>query len=289
MSVNGKTSAERELSFSVPQGTSADATIFNAYTCTLGREIPDTLSMIGFTDDHVVNKSFRAKSHEEDEETITVIEDCMKSVKLWMVPVQLKMNSEKTEIIYFVKQEQISKCAATSLDVNGMKIPRSDIIQYLEAWLDASLAMKNHTKEKCATAMIHFLKIKHIRPLFTKGTCQSLILGLCISHLDYTNLIIFVLPDTQINKFQHIQNMCTKLVLNWGKFDSTYQALRILHWLLVNSRTVFKLLLITFKCINNLAPEHLKNLLVRPPLGHALRSTSDDLCLIVPFTKLKHS
>ena len=31
-----------------------------------------------------------------------------------------------------------------------------------------------------------------------------------------------------------------------------------------------------------------KNLLVTPTLGHVLKSTSDDLHLIVPFTKEKH-
>ena len=40
--------------------------------------------MFGFADDHVVNKSFGAKSHEEEEETITGKEDHVKSVKLWM-------------------------------------------------------------------------------------------------------------------------------------------------------------------------------------------------------------
>ena len=78
---NGKTSAKRELSFSVPWRSCAGATIFNAYTSTLGSKLPDTLSVIGFADDHMVNKSFRAKCQEEEEETITVIEDCMKSVK----------------------------------------------------------------------------------------------------------------------------------------------------------------------------------------------------------------
>ena len=77
VSVNGKTSAKRELSFSVPTGSCAGATICNASASTLGREIPDTLSMIGFADDYAVNEAFRAKSCEEEEETITVIEDCM--------------------------------------------------------------------------------------------------------------------------------------------------------------------------------------------------------------------
>ena len=36
----------------------------------------------------------------------------------------------------------------------------------------------------------------------------------------YMNSILFGLPDTQIKKFQYIQNMCTKLLLDWGNFDS---------------------------------------------------------------------
>ena len=46
--------------------------------------------------------------------------------------------------------------------------------------------------------------------------------------MHYINLVLFGLPDTQINKFQHIQNMCTKHVLDWGKFDSASQVLRTL-------------------------------------------------------------
>ena len=147
LSANGKHLLRKKFLFSVPQGSCAGATIFNAYASTLGREIPDTLSMIGFADDHVVNKSFRAKSHEEEEEIITVIEDCMKNFKSWMDAVQLKMNRPNTEFIYFGNWKQISICTATSLDVNSVKRQRSDIIQYLGAWLDISMAMNNHIKK----------------------------------------------------------------------------------------------------------------------------------------------
>ena len=84
VSINGKTSAQREIFCSVPQGSCAGTTIFNVYTSTLVGEMPDTLPMIGFADDHAENKSFRAKSHEEEEETIAVIKNSMKKVKSCM-------------------------------------------------------------------------------------------------------------------------------------------------------------------------------------------------------------
>ena len=119
-----------------------------------------------FADEHAVNKSFRAKSCEEEEETTTVIEDCMKSVKSWMDAVWLKMNSVKTEFIDFGNQKQISTYRATSLDVYGVKISRLDIIPYLRTWLDASLAMNDHIKRKCVTAMLNILKLKKM-----SGSC----------------------------------------------------------------------------------------------------------------------
>ena len=42
VSVNGKTSAERKLSYSVPQGFCAGATILHTYISTLGTKIPDS-------------------------------------------------------------------------------------------------------------------------------------------------------------------------------------------------------------------------------------------------------
>ena len=185
-----------------------------------------------------------------------------------MDAVQLKQNKAKTELVYFGNQKQIFKCTAMPLDVKDVKILRSDIIQYLGAWLDTSLTMNDHIKGKRCNNHVKLLENKkNIIPLFTKDTCQLLIIELYFSHMDYINLILFGFPDPQINKFQHIQNMCGKLILNWGKFDNTSKALRTLHWLLVKSRIVFKLLLISSKCINSQAPEYLKSILVRPPRG----------------------
>ena len=69
----------------------------------------------------------------------------MVNVRSWMDQVRLKMNSAKTEFIYFGSRIQLSKCVVTHLNVNGKMVERAKVIKYLGTWLDAQLSFKEHT------------------------------------------------------------------------------------------------------------------------------------------------
>ena len=70
------------------------------------------------------------------------------------------------------------------------------------------------------------------------------------------------------------------------RHDHITLVLQDLHWLPVESRIKFKILLLTFKCLNNLAPEYLSELLNIYHPARPLRS-SNNLNLDVPPTRLK--
>ena len=81
--------------------------------------------------------------------------------------------------------------------------------------------------------------------------------------------------------------MCSKLTLKKSKFDSTTEALALLHWLPIGQRIDFKIATITHKCIYGTAPQYLKDLLTFTPTSRNLRSSIDKTRLIVPFPKCK--
>ena len=89
--------------------------------------------------------------------------------------------------------------------------------------------------------MTNFVRMWSIRQYLNKDACETLVLGLCISHLDYSNTMLYGLPDITINRLQRIQNMCAKLVLNRKKYSSVTKALKQLHWLPVRHCITFKL------------------------------------------------
>ena len=246
--------------------------------------IPPDLQLSSFTDDHSVRREFKANSRSDETDTIKSLEACMITIKNWMDAVQLKINPSKKEFILFSYKVQLKKCHTTQIDVNGDLIVRSLLICYLGAWLDSNLNFKTHITKKCQAAMANFQQIKSILHLLDSTMCVNLCLSLYLSHLDYANSILYGLPDSTINKLQHVQNACAKLALRKGRYDSPNQCMRELHWLPIHQCIAFKFLVFTCKCLHDEALEYLKDLLViLTPSRPGLRSGSTStICLLTP-------
>ncbi|XP_072042881.1 uncharacterized protein [Amphiura filiformis] len=70
-----------------------------------------------------------------------------------------------------------------------------------------------------------------------------------------------------------------------GRDTSSAPLLRHLHWLPIRKRIEFKLLVITYKCVNSQAPEYLQELITFRKPKYATRSSLDRTLLIVPKTR----
>ena len=104
--------------------------------------------MAGFADDHSIHNRLKPDSDgNAEKQTIDRLQEAMSDTKNWMDSVQLKLNSDKTEFIYFGTTHQLKKCLIDSIDVNGKHITRSETVQYLGAFLDQLLNFKAHTKQ----------------------------------------------------------------------------------------------------------------------------------------------
>ena len=60
--------------------------------------------------------------------------------------------------------------------------------------------------------MINYLRIKNISKYLTKEATEILVLSLVFSHLNYCNVILYGIAQSEICKMQRIQNMCSKKV-----------------------------------------------------------------------------
>jgi len=89
-----------------------------------------------------------------------------------------------------------------------------------------------------------------------------------------------------INHLQRIQNSAALIVTNTRKYDHITPILQKLNWLLVRQRIHFKILLITYKSINDMAPEYLCELVSIGKSSRKLRSSSQIL-FQVPVSRLK--
>ena len=91
----------RKLDFSVPKGSCVGANIFSAYTSTLTSDIPRSIDIHGFADDHALKEKFRIGDHTEERKCITSLENCATEVKNWMDKNRLRMNEKKQNSLCF--------------------------------------------------------------------------------------------------------------------------------------------------------------------------------------------
>ena len=90
--------------------------------------------------------------------------------------------------------------------------------------------------------------------------------------LDYNNALLYKINQKYLNKLQRIQNVCAGLVMKSRACDSSEDLRKALHWLPIEQRIVFKINLLTYKCLNNEAPKYLQNLPTHEQLSKSTRS-----------------
>ena len=94
-----------------------------------------------------------------------------------------------------------------------------------------------------------------------ESSTKTLIHAFVTSKLDYCNALLNGLPKYQINRLQLVLNTAARVVTHTRKYEHITPVLIGLHWLPVSYRITFKILLLTYKALNNLAPSYLSDLL----------------------------
>ncbi len=80
------------------------------------------------------------------------------------------------------------------------------------------------------------------------------------SRFDYCNALLGGCSARLINKPQMVQNAAERVLTRTRKYDHISSVLSTLHWLPIKQRMDFKILLITYKALNGLAPQYLSKL-----------------------------
>ena len=107
------------------------------------------------------------------------------------------------------------------------------------------------------------------------------------SKLDHSNSLLYGIPKLLSNKLQLVQNAAAKLITRKKKYDHVVPILKELHWLPIEYRIIFKMILICFKALHDSGPLCIKEMLTIAKLkSFDFRWPSDTLLLEEPNTRL---
>ena len=67
--------------------------------------------------------------------------------------------------------------------------------------------------------------------------------------------LLYGVAAGQLTKLQRVQNAAARVLTRTSKFSHITPILRELHWLPVRERVKYKIILLTWKIINGIAPQ----------------------------------
>ncbi len=114
------------------------------------------------------------------------------------------------------------------------------------------------------------------KDMLSVSDAEKLVHAFMTSRLDYCNALLDGCPASSINKLQIVQNAAARVLTRSRKYDHITPMLQSLHWLPIKFRISYKILLLAYKALNDLAPAYLTNLLSRYNPTRSLRNTTLD-------------
>ena len=287
VNIQGVKSEKQDLPYGVPQGSVLGPILFTLYTLPLG----DIARKFGlrvhiYADDTQLYISFRPLDPDSLALSISNIQNCFSEIKCWMTVNLLKLNGDKTELLIALHKRFKNTINIEHVDIDSVLIKPSHSIRNLGAHFNITMDHTDFVTKKCQSARFALRNISRVRTSLTRSACEILVQAYVTSRLDYCNVLLYGVPKYVLNRLQKVQNSAARVVTMWPKREHITPVLADLHWLPIEQRIQFKILLYTYKALNNCAPQYITELLQPYVSPRPLRSAEKEL-LVVPQSRYK--
>ena len=217
-----------------------------------------------------------------DNPDVTAVDSCFKEIKQWMASNFLKLNDTKTEFIDIGHYESPIK----SLVLDAVSVEPCKKAKNLGFVFDHLMSLDDQI---CATSRICYMNLRNLERIGSKLSFDlkvQLVHSNVLSFIDYCNAVYGGLTEANLQKLQKIQNAAVRFIFGlYGKENRQHITpyLKKLHFLPVRFRIKYKIALLVFKCLNNIAPSYLVSLLkLRDTKRLSVRLDDDSYLLKIP-------
>jgi len=199
---------------------------------------------------------------------------------------RLQLNTSKTELLWCATTRRQSQLPCTPLRVEPHLVNPASTVCDLGIYIDAYLSGCTKVLKTTASCFAALRQLQTVRRCLLLAAYKSLIVSLVLSRLDYGNATLSSLPDYQFRRVQSVINVVARSIFNLRWSDYVMLALMELHWLsAVNQVVDFKVTMLVFRCLHDLAPLFLSSSLHRVAdmdFRRLLRSSADTDILLLP-------
>ena len=215
--------------------------------------------------------------------------DCIDKIERWMSANRLRLNTDKTQVMWLGTKTQLRKISMKGINIGGSVITPSSTAKNLGVIFDNELTMNPQINAITSSCFYQMRQIRSIRKLLTTDAAKVLVHAFISSRVDYCNSIYYGLTDAAMSKIQSILNSAARLVTDKSRCARTTPILKDLHRLPVRHRIKYKLATIVQNCLQGTCPLYLSSSVetVRSCPGRAHLRSAQCGNLIVPRSRTK--
>ena len=271
-------SEKKELSYGVPQGSVLGPILFCIYMSPLGEMIEkEGMDRQEYADDAGLYTSFLPKNTESKEAMLIRVQKCLDIVRRFLRINKLKVNDDKTVLLLIGSAYWLSHVNFDAINVGNVEVKAVESTRNLGVIFDKEMNLEEHIKNVCKRGYLHIKNLFYLGRFLDKTHRNIAAHSFITSILDYCNSLLYGLPNEQIKKLQMLQNAAVRTVVKKRKYDHISKDRVELHWLPVEARIIFKIALITWKCMAFGEPKYLKDLLVQRKDKRAMYANTLDV------------
>ena len=174
----------------------------------------------------------------------------------------LKLNPSKTQVIVFHPDSKESEFVFSQLILSdGSHVQISNQVYNLGVLLDSKMSFSPHIIASIAQGYALIRNVAGIRKYISREHLKTLVNSIIIAKFDHCNSLYAGISSYEAGRLRKFQNACSRLIYNKKRGEHMSGILQELHWLPCEARTYFKILCYVFKCLHDLAPSYLSELL----------------------------
>ena len=277
--VKQSSSSMCKLEIGVPQGSILGPLLFILYT----KDLQYIVTKYGFSihlyaDDTQVYFSFDVNCENPD---MSHVDACFKDIKRWMAANYLQLNGSKTEFLEIGRYET----NVQSLTLDSITLEPCKSAKNLGFMFDHLLLLNDQVNSVSQSCHNNLRNLRRIGSKLSFDLKVQLVHSMVHSVIDYCNGAYGGLSEANIKKLQKLQYAGVRFIFGLKKFCHEHMSpyMKKLHFLPVKQRIDYKICLLIFKCLNNIAPRYLSDMVkLRNPKRQSLRLDDDFYRLQVP-------
>ena len=178
------------------------------------------------------------------------VQNCMKEMTSYLNAHFMKVNTDKTEFLLLYPPSLEKDVITQGVILDGQPIRFSNSVLNVGVWIDKHLSMDTHINTVVAHCYKLLRDIGRIKRFLSQSQIEQILHAVISHRLDYCNSLFICTSKENIVKLQKVQNYAARLISGKRKRDSVSETLKELHWLRVEERIAFKIILLIHKVIN---------------------------------------